>query len=53
MDNFLAVSFAFLCIAASFTHILVCVATNAWGLLFAGLLFFPVSVIHGFLVWFF
>jgi len=40
------------CIAAWFTHIVVCISSATWGLLVAGALFFPIGIIHGFGIWF-
>lgn len=39
-------------IAAWFTHVLECIASEMWGLLIAGAIFFPIGIIHGFTVWF-
>lgn len=39
-------------IAGWFTHIITCIGEQAWGLLIAGALFFPVGIIHGIGLWF-
>lgn len=39
-------------IAAWLTHVVACIEQNRIGLLFAGTLLFPVSVIHGIGRWF-
>jgi hypothetical protein len=48
---FLPVAAALLAIAAWFTHVIVCFKTASWGFLVAGAVFFPVGVIHGWLIW--
>jgi hypothetical protein len=37
---------------AWFTHIITCFATEAWGFLIAGAIFFPVGIFHGIYLWF-
>lgn len=39
-------------VAAWITHIVTCIAAQAWILLVLGALFAPVGVIHGIMVWF-
>jgi len=41
-----------LSIAAWITHVIVCIQTQAYLLLIAGGIVFPVGMIHGFGVWF-
>jgi hypothetical protein len=38
-------------LAALSQHVLTCVATGRWGLLVAGVVFFPVAVLHGIGTW--
>jgi len=38
-------------IAAWLTHIVQCIAVEAWVLLFAGAFIFPVAIVHGIGVW--
>lgn len=38
-------------IAAWLMHIITCLAAQAWGLLIAGALFFPIAIIHGIMIW--
>jgi len=57
MDFETAVGFmVFGAIATSFagwvTHIIVCIGAEAWGLLIAGAIFFPIGIIHGVGCWF-
>ena len=40
------------CIAAWFTHVVVCLKAGSWGFLVAGAIFAPIGVIHGIGVWF-
>ena len=39
-------------VAAWLTHVIVCIGQEAWGLLIAGAILFPIGVIHGTGVWF-
>lgn len=39
-------------LAGWLTHIFTCFATEAWGFLIAGAIFFPVGILHGFYLWF-
>lgn len=39
-------------LAAWFTHIVVCINEEAWGLLIAGAILFPIGMVHGTGVWF-
>ena len=34
------------------THVFMSFATEAWGFLIAGALFFPLGILHGFYLWF-
>ncbi|MGF7158478.1 hypothetical protein FHS85_000088 [Rhodoligotrophos appendicifer] len=47
----LASLFCLAALAGWITHIVVCVLTSSWWLLAAGLLIFPVGVIHGWIAW--
>jgi len=38
--------------AAWLTHVISCFADEAWGLLIAGALMFPVAVVNGIYIWF-
>lgn len=40
------------CIAAWFTHVIVCIKAASWLFLIAGAIFAPVGVVHGIGVWF-
>jgi hypothetical protein len=40
------------CIAAWFTHVIVCLTAGKWGFLIAGALAFPIAIIHGVMIWF-
>lgn len=37
--------------AAWLTHIIVSLASGAWGFLIAGAIFAPIGIIHGFMIW--
>lgn len=39
-------------IAGWLTHIINCLMMGKWCFLIAGAIFFPIGIIHGFLVWF-
>ncbi len=39
-------------VAAWLTHIITCFIDGSWGFLIAGAIFFPIAVIHGWLIWF-
>ena len=39
-------------IGAWLTHIVVCIQTSSWALLFFGAIIFPVAIVHGYGVWF-
>jgi len=39
------------CFAAELTHIYVCYAAERWVFLIAGVVVFPVGIIHGFGIW--
>lgn len=43
---------AIILIAAWLTHIVTCLAQGFWGFLIAGAIFFPIGIIHGFMIWF-
>lgn len=45
-------AFVFSLVAAWLTHIIFCLTAGKWGFLIAGALFFPIGIIHGFMVWF-
>lgn len=34
------------------THVATCLSEEAWGFLIAGAVFFPVAIVHGFMLWF-
>ena len=38
--------------AAWLTHIFICLSNEAWGLLVAGAIMFPIGIIHGYGLWF-
>lgn len=50
----IALPFAFFlaCVAAWFTHVIVCLAAGKWGFLIAGAIAFPIAIIHGVMIWF-
>ena len=33
------------------THLVVCLRDDSWGFLIAGAIFFPIAMVHGWLVW--
>lgn len=37
--------------AAWVTHVVICIQVQAWILLVIGVVFFPVGVIHGLMIW--
>jgi len=39
------------CIAAWFTHVIVCFSDGLWGFLIAGAIFFPIGIVHGIWLW--
>lgn len=39
-------------VAAWLTHIVVCLSEEAWGILIAGAIMFPIGIIHGIGLWF-
>ena len=39
-------------VAAWFTHVFTCLATESWGFLIAGAVMFPVAIVHGVGIWF-
>jgi len=54
-DSFIglaAMAFYFTMIAAWITHIIVCIKTGAWMLMFMGAIIFPVGIVHGIGSWF-
>lgn len=40
------------CVAAWFTHVVVCLAAGKWGFLIAGAIMFPIAIVHGVMIWF-
>ena len=34
------------------THVVTCLANGLWGFLIAGVLFFPIAIINGVMIWF-
>jgi hypothetical protein len=38
-------------LAAWVTHVVICIQAQAWILLVIGVVFFPVGVVHGFMIW--
>ena len=51
MGHFLGLGLIMWIAAAWITHIVVSLASSAWGFLIAGAIFFPVAWIHGTGVW--
>lgn len=51
MDS-LAIGFYFTMFAAWITHVITCFNDEAWGLLIAGAIAFPVAVVNGIYIWF-
>ena len=51
MDNFFGVLVILILIAAWFNHVFYCFASEMWGFLIAGALFFPVAIVHGVYLW--
>jgi len=44
-----------ICLASFFawlTHIFTCFSHAMWGFLLAGVIFFPIGILHGFWLWF-
>lgn len=39
-------------IAAWFTHVIICIGDEAWGLLIAGAILFPIGIVHDIGLWF-
>lgn len=33
------------------THVITCITDDRWGMLLVGGLFFPIGIIHGWLIW--
>lgn len=56
MDDFiggvLGMSLIFGSIAAWLTHVITCLTAGLWGFLIAGVIFFPIGIIHGVIIWF-
>lgn len=52
MSSLLGTLFMLASLGAWLTHIVTCISTEAWMLLFMGALIFPVGIIHGVMVWF-
>lgn len=50
--NFGAIAFLTWVLASWITHVVVCLATSAWGFLIAGALLFPIACVHGTGIWF-
>jgi hypothetical protein len=48
---FLIIAFWAACLGAWGTHIVFCLMRGRFGFLIAGALFFPVAIIHGWLIW--
>lgn len=51
MGDFFGGVLIFAVIAAWFTHIVTCLMDGLWGFLVAGAIFFPIGIIHGFMIW--
>jgi len=51
MDAAFGFFIAIVLIAAWLTHIVTCLANGFWGFLIAGAIFFPIGIIHGFMIW--
>jgi hypothetical protein len=49
---FIAMIFILLLPIAWFIHVIFCIATGSWLLLIAGAIFFPIGVVHWFIIWF-
>lgn len=50
--TFIAMIFILLLPLAWITHVIFCLGTGAWGFLVAGAIFFPIGIIHWFIIWF-
>ena len=48
----LAVVFVLSLPAAWLTHVITCLASESWGFLIAGAVFFPIGIVHGIGIWF-
>ena len=48
MGNILGIAF----LAAWITHVVHCFGEEAWGLLIAGALVFPIAIVNGIYIWF-
>lgn len=42
----------FVLFAAWLTHVIYSISMAFWGFLIAGAIFFPIGIIHGFMIWF-
>lgn len=51
MSDTIAVIIFIVCVLAWLTHVIVCLATAAWGFLIAGAIFFPIGIVHGVGIW--
>lgn len=52
MEEFIRVGAVLGVFASWLTHIVHCFQTEAWGLLIAGAIFFPIGIINGIGLWF-
>jgi hypothetical protein len=52
MENAIGIAIGLAIFAAWITHIVNGFATEAWGWLIAGMMFFPIGIINGFGIWF-
>ena len=48
----LALGIVLWCFCAWVTHVIVCIQSSSWALLFIGSIIFPISWLHGTGVWF-
>lgn len=42
---------AVICLLAWLTHVFTCFAQAMWGFLIAGVIFFPIGILHGIYIW--
>lgn len=47
MKEFLSLGIGLWCLVSLVVHIVVCISTNWAAMLIAGLVFFPVGIVHG------
>jgi hypothetical protein len=51
ISGFFAVLSVLVGVALWLTHVVFCIKTASWGFLIAGAIFFPIGMVHGFMIW--